>query len=429
MKNKSDKLEKDCADTKGKLNEKHEEYIKIKKEYDILNNRLRFFTESKALITEKLLGDLHELVSDLTKDIEMNENQENEYQRIMGSLDETIKANEIQKIESNNNYHTCKQKVNDLEMKLEDFEEKINQLEKQNTLLKEQVKVNTERNKELKVMENDEFDRIQKEKNDMEDTIREKNNEISIIKDKNKQTIEELNELNKKYNTTRDELTIMAKQLSDKNDQYNQLENKYKYIKDKYAEAREGVINKYESRYKSKEKELEMVYQKKYAEIDNHISNQVVNDGSTNKPDDTNNKGMNDNERMNYDQTIEELHQQIEIYKNEILDVRNRCIDKDNEIISLENKINEIAKKREIVKQNSIDSPESTNSGSNINLKRLVKYLDSFEVNTKQLYKDFVKYSTLRDERLADEVQLKMNKLIEQNDDIREYVLMKMNSK
>ena len=76
-----------------------------------------------------MLGRLHDLVARLTESTEMTEEQEEEYSHLMGGLEETLKQNETQRLEADERATSLQKRSTELELKNEDFEEKIKQLE------------------------------------------------------------------------------------------------------------------------------------------------------------------------------------------------------------------------------------------------------------------------------------------------------------
>ncbi len=362
----------------------------------------------------------------------MTEDQETQYQRIMGLIDETIKTNETQKLEAISSYVTSAKKVTELEGALEDFEEKLKQLEEQNLILREQAKAAAEKNKELKVMENEEFEKFQQEKAQQEETIRERSNELGILRDKLKQSSIEVEELTAKQAKSKEELLDLAKQLADQNESFRQLEAKYKYVKEKYAEAKEGVLKKYESRYKAKEKELEHQIETKFRNSEEKKTEEErAAELQEEKPEVASTEPtMTDEERRGFEKSLEVLRTHVEQFMQEVMDLKADCRSKDEEIKSLEAQLSEANKKKDSGKPQPAPAEEwKIICDCNINMKRLIKYIDTFDNSMRQLYKEFMRYFASKDDGLVDDLQLKMNKQLEQSDDMREYILMKMNSK
>ena len=366
----------------------------------------------------------------------MSEEQESQYQSIMGRIDETIKTNEIQKAEALNSFVTCSKKATELEGVVEDFEEKLKQLEEQNQILRDQAKAAVDKNKELKVMENEEFERLQAEKAQQEEAIREKSNELGILKDKLKQATLEVEELTAKQARSKEELLELAKQLAELNESHKQLEAKYKYLKEKYAEAREGVLKKYESRYKAKEKELEHQIETKFRNSEEKKTEEEreAEMQAEDKPEEPSTQPtMTDDERRSFEKSVEELKSQVEQYRQEAADLKSDCSNKDEEIKSLEAKLSEANKKKDLGKPLPAPAPPAEDRkfgcDCNINMKRLIKYMDAFDSSMRQLYKEFMRYFASKDDGLVDDLQLKMNKQLEQSDDMKEYILMKISNK
>lgn len=434
-------------ETKTKLSEKTDESSKLKKDIEDMSKSLKVFTESKVIQSEQLLGKLHEFVSDLTKDIEMTEVQEGEYQSIMGSLDESMKLNETQKHEAVKKFEEQKSICEQIELKLEDNVEKIKQLEEQNALLKEQSKDLNDKQKEMKVMENQEFDKIVKELEDKERVIIEKSQEIGIAKDKLKQVAEELDETRSKYVKAKEDNLSFAKQVSELQETGKNLEMKYKNLKEKYSEARTGVLKKYESRYLQKEKELEATVEAKYKAADASPSgNNTQASASEGDASRTSKDGTSSEEKAKMEQQLGGLQKEVEMLRKEVEDLLFDKKEREQEMDHVSKQLEEMMKKNVPAKKGDAKLDDSFDKQSeakvdgimkkavapsisyNINPKRLILFLDDVEPAIKLIYKEFLKLSTSSQPtpQAINDIQLKLNKIAEAVADFKDYALLKL---
>lgn len=432
-----EKTEKERDEAKKHLHEKTEEAEKAHREIVALSHSLKIFQESKVVLGEQLLGQLHELVSDVTKDIEMTEDQEAEYQRLMGAMDEALKSCEVQKLESVERYQESEKAKAEAELKLEDLEEKFKLVEEQNTLLRDQAKEAVEKQRELKVIKNDEFELIEKEIARKEEIIINQTNEASKAIARAKDLEEELSELKSKFKKQQEELKSMAITLAEKLEAMKLLENKYTHVKEKYAELREGSIKKYEARYNSKVKELEAKMAAKLEE-NTKLANEVATVIEAEKEQEVDKAQGEADELHRLRSEVASLTHQIEILKTEAESMRDEKQVRDEQIHELERIVDEFKKKKsklddtgDLPKKQAIESSPDKNlpapTGPTLNPKRILQFLEGIDTSTRTLYKEFILYGSSKPthDPQVDEMQMKMNQLVEQANDFKDYVKAK----
>jgi len=433
-----EKFEKDFHDTKTKLQEKSEEAMKLKREVEALTKSLKVFSEPKAVIIEELLGKLHETVMDVTKDIEMTDEQENQYQHIMGQLDEHMKQNEIQKVEALDRHQSLQSRSTDLELKVEDYEEKLKQLEEQNSLLREQVKTQSDKQVHQKVLDHEEFDKLQKEISNQAEAMQAAQFEVSKAKATTALHVEEVHDLQSRLEKAREELAQQAKAFSELTETHKMLENKYKHVKEKYAEAKEGNIKKYEARYRAKEKELENMMEAKYksaskSDKENNgtgESPKKIEEGEGEKPK-REEAPLEVSEKAEYEKTIDNLKTEIQLLKKDIEDLQQDKRDREDTIASLEQSVTDLRKKNPQKEEKPPapapqPTPPTTSAASGVllNPKKVLNFLEQLDKNTKYLYKEFLVYSGNDPVKLS-EMQEKMTGIIEIADDFQDYAAAK----
>jgi myosin heavy subunit len=398
------------------------------------------------LLGEQLLGQLHELVADVTKDIDMSEDQEYEYQRLMGAMDEAMKASEVQKTEALAKLAISEKAKSEIDLQIEDLIEKVKQLDEQNVLLRNQAKEYAEKQKELKVMKSEEFEKIEKEKTENEEKIREQSNETSKAIAKIRQLEEELSDMQIKHKKQDDEMIAIAKQMNEKNIEFKTLENKYKHVKEKYAEIREGNLKKYEARYAAKVKEIEASLNAKYAKDSENQENEIDGDNPSGNLADVGGEEIihktlsqepklpeaksedQEQDSTKLDHQIKDLICQLEIVKNELSFLQSECQTKDDTIRDLETTVEDLGKRVATPAQKprelEIDSPGK--GGLVLNPKRLMKLSDLIEAPVRQLYKDFIIYSADNPNGQVVDMQMRMNSIIEHCTDMRDYIKAKL---
>lgn len=119
------------------------------------------------------------------------------------------------------------------------------------------------------------------------------------------------------------------------------------------------------------------------------------------------------------DRTIEELNMSVEALQKK----RQNLLQKLNN--------GEIAPKHERNHSTVSQLPETPAKAQaqiayNINPTKLLKFLEGLETQLKQLYKDFINYSILKDEDKMQDIQLGINTLVEQLSDFTEYSRSKL---
>lgn len=439
---------KDLETTKTELETRTEELKKLKGEYELCVASLEVYRQPKSSLCEELLGQLHEFVSDTTKEIEMSEPQEEEYQRIMGALDETIKTIESQKADLVKEVHGYKNTVTGLEMQNEDLADRLKKVEEQNKGLKEQSKEITSKLEKTKQVEEEEWTKLQSRLEELEGSAVGKLQEISKQKDLLKHRDEDLEELKKKYESNQAECLSLAKQVTEVQAKHSALEAKYKLLKQKYAESRDGNMKKYEARIRAKEKELEAIMERKYNKKQaGDESEQTKEDTEQNSAQDSDTE-QREPEQPTESDTIENRSTKIitvttdsdrladSISRIQHLEQENEALKREleessSEKASLEQKIEVLteqiqqANKKKKPQPEPAEKPAATDKTSRValNTKRVDDFLLSVDKNVRVLYKEFIVWATAKTvdiTRVAD-MQKNLNIVLELVDDFKEY--------
>lgn len=427
-----EKADRDRDDLKRSLIEKQNEVDKAVRERASIATSLQLLQESRSHNGEQLLTELHDLISDVTKDIDMTEDQELEYQRVMGALDEAFKTVNSQKADLDRRLAYSDRLREQSESRTEDLDVKVKLLEEQCTLLRDRAKEEADKQKDLKVVKSEEFEKIEKELTHKEEIIIGQKNEVSKALARAKDSEDELAEIKVKYNRQEEELRSLAKTLADRNEATKLLENKYRHVKEKYAELREGNIKKYETRYNAKVKELEAKMAAQIEALKTTDETAKEKEDKIAEPEKVSDEAA-ESDRLRAE--VSELRQQIEIMKRETDELQEDKRVKDDQINELEHQVLELQKRKN--KFDDIDpkkpvqdiSPEKA-AHVDLNPKRILKFLEGIDVSTRTLYKDFIIYGsshTTHDPKV-DEMQLRMNKLVEQANDLKDYVEAKLSS-
>jgi chromosome segregation ATPase len=482
-------MAKEYETTKNELEIKTEDYKKLKSESDTYAASLEVYRQPKTSVCEELLGQLHEFVSEATKDIEMSELQEEEYQRIMGALDQTIKNVENQKAEAAKEAHGYKNTVNGLEMQNEDLAERLKRLEEQNKVLKEQSREATQKLEKTKQVEEEEWNKLQSRLAELEQAVIDKSHEVSKHKDLLKHANEDHEELKTKFESNHAECLALARQLTDLQSKQSTLETKYKLLKEKYSESRDGNMRKYEARIRAKEKELESIMERKYKQkyepdesepttmtttTPDEIAKQSENqseDEHASSHDGYKTPASQDNgaplshplvSREDHESSLMKLklvERENQELKKEIGDVLSEKSALEQQIEELTSQIQASLKQKKLMQTETqvgaggpangiagsqgLASQAAGSSGSNklagsgsrtdrvaLNTKRVATFVTSVDGTIRNIYKQFIVWGTNKtvDITKIDGLQKDMNDVLELVDDFKEYVTSKQNN-
>lgn len=447
-------LAKEFDTTKSELDTKIEELKKLKSESDTCFASLEVYRQPKTSVCEELLGQLHEFVSEATKETEMTEVQEEEYQRIMGALDEMIKNIESQKAEVVREVHGYKNTVSGLDMQNTDLAERMKKLEDQNKVLKEQSKEITQKLEKTKQVEESEWTRLQTRLEELEKEVVAKNQDVSKQKDLLKHAKDDYEEVKTKLEANQVESLTLAKQYTDTQTKLSTLEQKYKMLKEKYTESREGNMKKYEARIRAKEKELEAIMERKYKQTycseNVEDSNPETQPTATTQLSDTEQPSNQDipetpevvsveNGAQNID-IVDVIQTKLVVIQQENEALKREIVDLSAEKKNLEEKLEELSEQLQTAikkKKSQPDAPAttipvlkeiSTSAGRvGLNLSRVDGFLKSVDKDVRGLYKEFILWGTSKsvDVGRIDGMQKTLNEVLEAVDDFKSYVQTK----
>ena len=380
----------------------------------------------------------------------MTEPQEEEYTRIMGALDETIKNVEAQKADLVKEVHGYKNTVTGLEMQNEDLADRLKKVEEQNKTLKEQSKEITNKLEKTKQVEEEEWTKLQARLEELEGSAVSKLQEISKQKDLLKHKDEDLEELNKKYESNQAECLSLAKQTTELQAKYSALEAKYKLLKQKYTESRDGNMKKYEARIRAKEKELEAIMERKYNKKQGGDEN-----AEAPKEDAENNSAQeSEGEQPEKDQPTEsdiadsksakvstvatdsdklsDSLSRIQVLEHENEALKRELEESSTEKASLEQKIEALSEQIQLAAKKKKAQPEPAPAEKTasdkisrvaLNAKRVDDFLQSVDKNVRVLYKEFIVWATAKsvDISRVSDMQKNLNIVLELVDDFKEY--------
>lgn len=394
---------------------------------------------------EDMLGELHGLVATLTEEMEMTEEQEEDYQRMMGGLDEGFKTLQNRLGEARERANRAEGSLAEMELKLEDWEERGRGLEEQNKLLRKSALSSLEEQKEQRNHDGLEMAKLKEEIEQLKKDAEERGSDVSKLEDKLRLAGEEIAHFEGMEKTHKEEMEALAKKLQTSMTDFSTLESKYRYLKEKYAQASSGVIKKYETRYKDKEKELIEKYEKKYE----HKEKEILEDPAelaesmiscqTEKSEGGVVK-LTSQETSELEEKVKKLEEELELVKKDLEDVLTESRRKDEDILQLESKLTELSKKRlssaskednnkvaSAEKKPEQDFPKSDKPEKPlINPVRLLKYTSSMYDELREVYKLFLLATVEAGKQSeVEEVQLKINGLVEKTNDFREYVQLK----
>jgi len=189
--------------------------------------------------------------SEISKLNDINSSKQNEIDRLKNIIEEQKKGNREKQLEEEIKLEKEKlnTKINDLELKIYNLNDEKNILTKENNNLKEQIEaikqkeenkdnINQEKEKENKdIIENNKIDENKDDNNEIEKIKKEKeelsNNYEQLMKEK--LIIEdEKNRLFNEYNNILEENNKIKNEKNDLNDEYNKLKSEYDKLKEEF---------------------------------------------------------------------------------------------------------------------------------------------------------------------------------------------------
>ena len=189
--------------------------------------------------------------SEISKLNDINSSKQNEIDRLKNIIEEQKKGNREKQLEEEIKLEKEKlnTKINDLELKIYNLNDEKNVLTKENNNLKEQIEaikqkeenkdnINQEKEKEDKdIIENKKIDENKDDNNEIEKIKKEKeelsNNYEQLMKEK--LIIEdEKNRLFNEYNNILEENNKIKNEKNDLNDEYNKLKSEYDKLKEEF---------------------------------------------------------------------------------------------------------------------------------------------------------------------------------------------------
>ena len=327
--------------------------------------------------------------SEISKLNDINSSKQNEIDRLKNIIEEQKKGNREKQLEEEIKLEKEKlnTKINDLELKIYNLNDEKNILTKENNNLKEQIEaikqkeenkdnINQEKEKENKdIIENNKIDENKDDNNEIEKIKKEKeelsNNYEQLMKEK--LIIEdEKNRLFNEYNNILEENNKIKNEKNDLNDEYNKLKSEFDKLKEEFNNneirlktyiAQENINknNTYDDLYITKLTELDELKLKiskyesgelipnivvqKYNKEKSELKNQLTSEFKEKEKNYIKNLEEKDKKILEYVSKIKQGESRIKILNENIIGINQEKGELENIVIKQESRVGKLGEK------------------------------------------------------------------------------------